>query len=123
MSYPTTGSGTAIARVEPAGVEFEVRPGESVIAAAWRAEYTWPTLCYGAGTCTTCQCEVLDGLHELSERTEAETHMLGDLNRRVRRADPRRVRLACQLKISGDITVRKPGVKKRAPSDPAAPGS
>ncbi|MGZ3676562.1 MAG: 2Fe-2S iron-sulfur cluster-binding protein [Ktedonobacterales bacterium] len=105
-------------RVEPAGIEIDVRPGESVMEAAWRAEYTWPTLCFGMGTCTACQCEVLDGLHLLSERTEAEIHMLGDLNRRVRRANPRRVRLACQLKVTGDITVRKPGVKKNNEATP-----
>jgi 2Fe-2S ferredoxin len=35
------------------------------------------------------------------------------LNRRVRRANPRRVRLACQATTTGDVTVRKPGVKKQ----------
>ncbi len=98
-------------RVEPIGCDIAVRRGETLINAAWRAGYSWPTLCYGIGQCTACQCEVLDGLHLLSERTEAETHLLHNLNRRVRRADPRRVRLACQVQISGDVIVRKPGVK------------
>lgn len=98
-------------RVEPAGWEIEVRRGESLLQAAWRAGYSWPTLCYGMGKCTACQCEVLDGLHLLSERTEAERQLLGDLRRRVRRADPRRIRLACQVEISGDVVVRKPGVE------------
>jgi 2Fe-2S ferredoxin len=106
-----TERGVAALRVEPAGIEIEVRRGETLIKAAWRAGYTWPTLCYGTGKCTACQCEVLDGLHLLSERTEAETHMLRDLNRRVRRADPRRIRLACQVEINGDVIVRKQGVK------------
>lgn len=98
-------------RVEPAGCEIEVRRGETLIEAAWRAGYTWPTRCYGMGKCTACQCEVLDGLHLLSERTDAETQLLRELGRRVRRVDPRRIRLACQVAISGDVTVRKPGVK------------
>lgn len=102
-------------RVEPDGIEVEVHSGETLIQAAWRAGYHWPTLCYGMGQCTACQCEVTDGLHLLSPRTEPETRLLGDLNRRVRRANPRRVRLACQATTSGDITVRKPGVKQQPP--------
>lgn len=101
-------------RVEPAGIDIEVSPGETLLQAAWRAGYDWPTLCYARGTCTACRCEVLDGLHLLSERTEAEVALLGDLDRRVRRASPRRIRLACQATASGHITVRKPGVKKQS---------
>jgi len=97
-------------------VDIDVRPGETLIQAAWRAGYHWPTLCYAMGTCTACQCEVLDGLHLLSERTAAEVALLGDLNRRVRRANPRRVRLACQVTVAGDVTVRKPGVRRRSPT-------
>lgn len=106
-------------RVEPAGVVIEVLPGETLIQAAWRAGYDWPTLCYAMGRCTACQCEVLDGLHQLSERTDAELALLGTLDRRVRRANPRRVRLACQVRITGDVTVRKPGVKKRTEDEDA----
>ncbi|MCK0516702.1 2Fe-2S iron-sulfur cluster-binding protein [Williamsia sp. DF01-3] len=100
-----------VVRVDPGEHDIEVRAGESLIEAAWRAGYQWPTLCYGMGTCTACQCEVLDGLDNLSPRTEAEEHMLGDLGRRKRRANPRRVRLACQLFLTGDATIRKPGVR------------
>ncbi|HVW44608.1 MAG TPA: 2Fe-2S iron-sulfur cluster-binding protein [Amycolatopsis sp.] len=98
-------------RVEPGGHVIEVRPGESLIQAAWRMGYEWPTLCYGMGTCTACQCEILEGLDLLSDKTEAEHAMLGDLSRRRRRVDPRRVRLACQVRIAGDVEVRKPGVR------------
>jgi 2Fe-2S ferredoxin len=107
----------ATMRVEPAGVDIEVGAGETLIEAAWRAGYHWPTLCYARGICTACQCEVLEGVHLLSERTPAEQSMLGDLQRRVRRTNPRRVRLACQVTVTGDITVRKPGVVKRTPSN------
>lgn len=99
------------ARVEPSGHLIEVRAGESLIQAAWREGYEWPTLCYGMGTCTACQCEILDGLENVSDKTEAEDAMLSDFSRRRRRIDPRRVRLACQVRISGDIEVRKPGVR------------
>ncbi|MGX9787793.1 2Fe-2S iron-sulfur cluster-binding protein [Mycobacterium sp. MMS18-G62] len=107
-------------RVEPVGVEIEVRRGESLIKAAWRAGYSWPTLCYGVGRCTACQCEVVEGLHLLSARTEAENQLLHDLHRRVRRADPRRIRLACQVEISGDVVIRKAGVKVAPDGDEEA---
>ncbi|MDV8071040.1 2Fe-2S iron-sulfur cluster-binding protein [Rhodococcus sp. IEGM 1366] len=102
--------------MEPAGHLIEVRPGESLIEAAWRADYTWPTLCFGRGTCTACQCEVVEGLDQVSDRTEAEHVMLSDLSRRRRRTDPRRVRLACQVMASGDVVIRKPGVIKKDPA-------
>ncbi|MCV7150204.1 (2Fe-2S)-binding protein [Mycolicibacterium pyrenivorans] len=101
-------------RVEPAGIDIDVHPGETLMQAAWRAGYYWPTLCLARGTCTACRCEILDGLHLLSERTDAEVALLGSLDRRVRRANPRRIRLACQAKASGHITVRKPGVRKQS---------
>lgn len=111
-------------RVDPAGIEIEVRPGETLMQAAWRAGYQWPTLCYGVGSCTACQCEVVEGLHVISARTGAELTLLDDLNRRVRRANPRRVRLACQVTTTGDVTVRKPGVKVAEPqSIPVTPDS
>lgn len=112
-SFGRAQSETAVAhaKVVPGEYVFEVAADESLIQAAWRAGYEWPTLCYGMGTCTACQCEVLDGLDKLSGRTEAEEHMLGDLSRRKRRANPRRIRLACQVFLAGDVTVRKPGVR------------
>lgn len=103
----------------PSNVTIAVRPGQTLMEAAWRAGYEWPTLCYGRGTCTACQCEVVDGVHLLSSRTEAEELMLGDLSRRVRRTDPRRIRLACQVTATGDVTVRKPGVRMADSSAPA----
>lgn len=103
--------------VQPAGIRIEVRPAETLLQAAWRGGYDWPTLCYGQGTCTACQCEVIDGLHHLSQRTEAEVTMLGDLSRRVRRINPQRVRLACQITTRGDVIVRKSGVKQSDPNE------
>lgn len=98
-------------RVEPAGYRIDVQPGESLIEAAWRARYWWPTRCYAAGQCTACGCEVIEGLDRLSPRTEPEERMLCAAARGRRRVDPQRMRLACQATIAGDITVRKPGVR------------
>lgn len=114
---PADNEKSSTVRVDPSGIEIEVRHGETVIQAAWRAGLEWPTLCYAQGTCTTCRCEVVEGLHLLSDRTEAEQALLADLRGRVRRIDPRRVRLACQLMVDGDITIRRPGVKQRKPNN------
>jgi 2Fe-2S ferredoxin len=98
--------------VQPAGHVIEVQAGESLMQAAWREGYHWPTLCFGVGQCTACKCEIVEGLDVVSPHTEPETEMTRDLSRRRRRIDPRRVRLACQVKVRGDVVVKKPGVRR-----------
>jgi 2Fe-2S ferredoxin len=105
-------------RVEPLGVDIDIRKGESLLEAAWRNGYDWPTLCYAKGTCTACRCEVIEGAHLLSPRTAPEIALLDDLKGRVRRLNPRRVRLACQVTAVGNILIRKAGVQQRpSPSE------
>jgi ferredoxin, 2Fe-2S len=101
--------------IQPSGHVVEIRADETLIQAAWRAGLHWPTLCYGIGRCTACQCEIVSGLDHLSALTEAERAALRDLGRRRRRVDPRRVRLACQAHADGDVVVRKPGVRDAPP--------
>lgn len=98
----------ATVRVEPLGIDLHVEEDESVIQAAWREGYTWPTVCRGEGTCVTCFVTVLEGAEALAEpgRLEAET-----LERSFR-GRIEGLRLACQLRPLGDVTVRKRGVKK-----------
>jgi ferredoxin len=55
------------------------------------------TNCGGAGQCGTCIVNVVEGLENLSPRTEVE-------NRKLRRK-PESYRLACQTKVSGDVSV------------------
>jgi 2Fe-2S ferredoxin len=104
-------------RVEPGDAKFDVRPQETVIEAAWRAGYQWPTTCWGQAECGVCAMEVLEGAELLGPIGEAEATRL--------RALPRRVgsrRLACQTRLagSGSVTVRKPGVRRRENEGPAA---
>ena len=56
--------------------------------------------CWGKGLCGACFVEVLDGTEALPERTDVERRKLGKA--------PDRVRLACQLRVRGDIVLRKP---------------
>ncbi len=57
--------------------------------------------CGGVGRCSTCRVEVLDGLVHCQPRNEVEQKMADRLRL------PPTVRLACQLKAEGDLTVRK----------------
>jgi ferredoxin, 2Fe-2S len=106
-------------RVEPAGVEFDVRPKESVIAAAWRAGFQWPTTCWGQAECGVCAMEILEGAELLDPTGKVESDRLRSLPRREGGGR----RLACQTRVvgAGTVTVRKPGVRVRA--EEGSPGS
>ena len=48
-----------IVRVEPSGVEFDVAGDETLMAAAGRAGYRWPTVCGGLADCGVCVVDVM----------------------------------------------------------------
>lgn len=105
-------------RVEPSGFEFPVAEGENVFAAAHRAGLRWPTVCYGQARCTACAVELLDGHRNTVPAVEPEPTALEQLAGRYGpRRDLRDVRLACQLRVTGDVVVRKPGVKRLTAED------
>lgn len=62
----------------------------------------WMHACGGKGRCTTCKMVILNGAENLSDYTDAERKYKdrGELN-----SDER---LACQVKVMGDITIRVP---------------
>lgn len=105
--------------VEPSGIELEVHDGETIMGAALRAGYRWPSLCGGDGTCSICWVEVLSGGQRLSEAGPAERDTLELVPALVRRT--RVVRLACQARVQGDVRVRKTGVKPRTSGVSEAP--
>lgn len=98
--------------VEPRGIELDIDDGETVMGAAQRNGYRWPTLCHGDGTCSICWVEVKAGADHLSDTAPREQDTL-ELLSPVLRAT-RTVRLACQARVQGDVVVHKPGVR---PSD------
>ncbi len=95
-------------RVDPAGFAIEVRAAESLMAAAVRLGYYWPTTCGGEGRCTTCAVEVIDGAERLSPIGRSERAAL--LEGRGAGALKTGLRLACQALAVGDVIVRKIGV-------------
>lgn len=66
----------------------------------------WMHACGARGRCTTCKVLILDGHEHLEALTPAEMlyREMGALGEDER--------LACQLKISGDITIRVPDENK-----------
>ncbi len=93
----------------PLDVVIDASDDDTVMGAAQALGYYWPTTCGGEGRCTTCACEVVDHAESLSEMGRSERNSLvaergGGV---VRTA----VRLACQARLRGDVTIRKPGVR------------
>lgn len=80
------------------------------MGAAHDAGLFWPTTCGGQGICTTCTCVVDAGADSLDQMGRSELKTLAaDLSEATIRA--RRLRLACQARVSGDVTVTKRGVR------------
>ena len=95
--------------VEPAGVDIAVGDGETVMGAAERSGYRWPTVCHGQAVCTTCFFEVLAGGEHLTPPSRIEQAALA-VSPVVSLATGE-VRLACQAGVRGDVSVRKRGVR------------
>lgn len=100
-----------VVRVEPIGVTFRLADGETLIQAAWRAGYYWPTVCGGRAECTVCHVLIEAGEGNAVSADEYETAMLAPVVERTRPAAP--VRLACRLRVSGPVTVYKRAVRKK----------
>ncbi|MDP3950419.1 2Fe-2S iron-sulfur cluster-binding protein [Microbacterium sp.] len=93
------------------GIELEVRKGESVAEAAWRLGYIWPTLCWGQADCVVCFTKIVGGEVCAQPMEEVESDAIRFKMPPRLRTD-RTVRLACQLKVTGDdLVVEKRGVR------------
>jgi len=95
--------------VEPAGIDIEVGDGESVMHAAERHGYRWPTVCHGQAICTTCFFEVVEGGEHLAPPQDLERNALAQSP--LVQVATGEVRLACQARVAGAVTVRKRGVR------------
>lgn len=93
--------------VHPSGVRLFPEPGETVFAAAARQGYRWPTVCGGMGTCRTCVMVVESGRENCAPIGDLEAEGLDAL----KEAKDGLHRLACQTRVTGDVSVTKRGVK------------
>jgi 2Fe-2S ferredoxin len=94
-------------RVEPAGISIGVTTGEPVMLAARRQGYHWPNICGGQALCGACMVRVVAG----SENTAAPQAHERTRLKLLGRPDDGAARLACQLMVTGPVTVFKRGVK------------
>ncbi|NRG18397.1 2Fe-2S iron-sulfur cluster binding domain-containing protein [Rhizobiales bacterium] len=85
----------------PDNVSFICEDGESVLAAALRAGLPIANACGGIAKCSTCRIWILNGGEHCPDRVGAELELSEKL-----RLGPR-IRLACQLRPSGDVTFRR----------------
>jgi 2Fe-2S ferredoxin len=96
--------------VEPAGISFDVPAGETVMDAATAAGYYWPEGCPRNGECTNCALQVISGVGRVSPMGRFERANL-IRQRGLASIEDVRLRLACQLRIDGDVVVYKLGVQ------------
>jgi len=97
-------------RVEPESFEFEAADGQTIMDAAHESGLYWPTTCGGQGICTSCACTVENGANNLDPMGRSELKTLAEeMGEATVKA--RRLRLACQARVHGDVAVTKRGVR------------
>jgi ferredoxin len=92
-------------RIEPDGIDLEVKEGQTVFRVANELGLGWPTRCGGAQSCTMCSMVVIDGIDNLSRPDEDERFLVGPIAR-ISDVEPSRIRLACAARVRGPVTVR-----------------
>jgi ferredoxin len=83
--------------------------GSSIMEAANAQGLYWPTTCGGHGECTTCAGTILSGGENLSEMGRSERRSL--IENRGPASLNKPIRLCCQARVYGDVSVQKPGVR------------
>ncbi|MCL2413764.1 MAG: NADH:ubiquinone reductase (Na(+)-transporting) subunit F [Bacteroidales bacterium] len=87
--------------------ELIVQPGSTLLTTLTDNKIFLPSACGGGGTCGVCRCQVLDGAGDI---LATETGFF------TRREQQDKWRLACQVKVRGDLDIHVPeevfGVKK-----------
>ena len=78
----------------------------TILEASLNAEINHMHVCGGNARCSTCRVYVVEGLNNCLPRNEKEAKLAEKLG------FPENIRLACQTKIRGDITIRRPVVDK-----------
>lgn len=105
-------------RVLPVDQTLTVGEGETVLHAAQRNGWRWPTVCQGDCECGVCFMVVEEGAEHLTAKGEAETDRL---RWGIGAKDPRS-RLACQVRLHGEpVRVFRRGARP-VPEDEASDG-
>ena len=83
----------------PGGREVAAPAGITVLEASRKAGIPHASVCGGRGRCSTCRIRVISGLEDLPPAAPAEQRVLDRI------AAPPNVRLACQLRPGGSVSV------------------
>lgn len=83
----------------PSGRRVRVLPGTSVLEASQMAGIPHASICGGRGRCTTCRIRVMGPMESIPEPSDTEIRVLHGIGA------PPNVRLACQLRPTGDLEV------------------
>jgi adenylate cyclase len=78
-----------------------VSPDSTILEATLKANIKHIHVCGGNARCTTCRVYVVDGLENCLPRNQKEKQLAEKLG------FPENIRLACQTKIRGNITIRR----------------
>jgi adenylate cyclase len=76
-------------------------PDSTVLDAMLKAKINHTHVCGGNARCSTCRIYIMDGLNNCQPRNEKEKRLAEDLG------FPQNIRLACQTRINGNITIRR----------------
>jgi len=79
-------------------------PDSTILEATLKAKINHMHACGGNARCSTCRVYIMDGLSNCRPRNEKEKQLAEKLG------FPQNIRLACQTRISGNITIRRPVV-------------
>jgi adenylate cyclase len=91
--------GARIVITYPDGQEASVEPGLSVLDASRLLGIAHASICGGRGRCSTCRVRIAEGAENLPPAGEDELKVLAWVGA------PDRVRLACQLRPTADVSV------------------
>jgi adenylate cyclase len=79
----------------------EIDKAQTILEALLASEISHTNVCGGNAYCSTCRIAILNGSQNCSSPTSAEKALAKKLD------FPIHIRLACQTKVSGDVTIRR----------------
>jgi len=77
-------------------------PDNTILEATLKANINHIHVCGGNARCSTCRVYIVEGLSNCRPRNQKEKQLAEKLG------FPKNIRLACQTKISGNISIRRP---------------
>lgn len=88
-------------RLIPDNLQIEIAPGQTILSAAQHAGVPIASACGGNAQCSTCRVWVVDGMQNCAPRSEREQQLVARLHL------PANLRLACQTRVAGPVTLRR----------------